>query len=93
MEMRDNPIAIKNLSHSYPDGTSSLNGINLSVQEGERVALIGANGSGKSTLQFHLNEIFLPQSGHIKVGQWEVNSKNLIKIRNFVGLVFQNPYN
>lgn len=89
--MHDNPIAIENLSHSYPDGTFSLNRINLSVQGGERVALIGANGSGKSTLQFHLNGIFLPQSGHIKVGHWEVSPKNLTKIRNFVGLVFQNP--
>ncbi len=91
--MHHNPVLIQNLSHNYPDGTSSLNGINLSIQAGERVALIGANGSGKSTLQLHLNGIFLPQSGKIKIGQWEVNSQNLTQIRNFVGLVFQNPDN
>lgn len=91
--MHHNPILIKNLSHTYPDGTPSLNEINLSIQAGERVALIGANGSGKSTLQLHLNGIFLPQSGQIRVGQWQVNPQNLIYIRNFVGLVFQNPDN
>jgi cobalt/nickel transport system ATP-binding protein len=89
--MHHNPVLIENLSHNYPDGTSSLNGINLSIKANERVALIGANGSGKSTLQLHLNGIFLPQTGQVKVGQWLVNSQNLAVIRNFVGLVFQNP--
>ncbi len=91
--MHHNPIFIENLSHSYPDGTPSLKGINLSIKADQRVALIGANGSGKSTLQLHLNGIFLPQSGQVKVGQWPVNTENLTAIRNFVGLVFQNPDN
>ncbi|WP_036486192.1 energy-coupling factor ABC transporter ATP-binding protein [Myxosarcina sp. GI1] len=91
--MHHNPIVIKNLSYTYPDGTKALNNINLSIEAGERVALIGANGSGKSTLQLHLNGIILPQSGRIEVGELEVNSDNLRDIRNFVGLVFQNPDN
>ncbi|HAC63196.1 MAG TPA: cobalt ABC transporter ATP-binding protein [Cyanothece sp. UBA12306] len=91
--MHHNPILIQNLNHTYPDGTPSLKGINLSIQAGQRVALIGANGSGKSTLQLHLNGIFLPQSGQVKVGDWLVKADNLHYIRNFVGLVFQNPDN
>lgn len=89
--MHHNPINIENLSYIYPDGTQALQNISLSLRAGERVALIGANGSGKSTLQLHLNGIFLPQLGQIKVGKWLVNSENLAAIRNFVGLVFQNP--
>jgi cobalt/nickel transport system ATP-binding protein len=91
--MHHNPIVIKNLTYTYPDGTRALNNINLSIEANERVALIGANGSGKSTLQLHLNGIILPQEGSIQVGQWLVNAENLREIRNFVGLVFQNPDN
>lgn len=91
--MHHNPISIENLSYSYPDGTHALRGINLYIKANERVALIGANGSGKSTLQLHLNGIILPQEGQIKIGELPVNPENLRAIRNFVGLVFQNPDN
>ena len=91
--MHHNPIVIENLTYTYPDGTKALNNINLAIEAGERVALIGANGSGKSTLQLHLNGIILPQAGRIKVGEWFINSDTLRDIRNFVGLVFQNPDN
>ncbi|HEY9848708.1 MAG TPA: ATP-binding cassette domain-containing protein [Leptolyngbyaceae cyanobacterium] len=91
--MHHNPIFIENLSYTYPDGTQALRGINLSIRANERVALIGANGSGKSTLQLHLNGILIPQEGEIKIGDWVVNPQNLREIRNFVGLVFQNPDN
>ena len=89
--MHHNPILIKNLSHTYPDGTEALRGLNLSVEAADNVALIGANGSGKSTLLLHLNGILLPQAGELVVGKWPVESANLANIRNFVGLVFQNP--
>jgi cobalt/nickel transport system ATP-binding protein len=91
--MHHNPIDIENLTYTYPDGTKALNNINLSIEANERVALIGANGSGKSTLQLHLNGIILPQEGRVRVGEWSVTSENLREIRNFVGLVFQNPDN
>ena len=91
--MHHNPIAIEHLSYSYPDGTHALRDVNLSIKANERVALIGANGSGKSTLQLHLNGIILPQEGTVIVGEWCVISENLREIRNFVGLVFQNPDN
>jgi cobalt/nickel transport system ATP-binding protein len=91
--MHHNPIAIQNLSYAYPDGTQALRDINLSIKANERVALIGANGSGKSTLQLHLNGIILPQEGKVMIGELPVTSENLREIRNFVGLVFQNPDN
>lgn len=89
--MHHNPIAIANLNYAYPDGTQALTCINLAIAANERVALIGANGSGKSTLQLHLNGIILPQAGEVRIGEWLVTPENLQKIRNFVGLVFQNP--
>jgi len=91
--MHHNPISIENLSYTYPDGTQALREVNLSIKANERVALIGANGSGKSTLQLHLNGIILPEEGKVTIGEWQVSSENLRQIRNFVGLVFQNPDN
>ncbi|MEH2318322.1 MAG: ATP-binding cassette domain-containing protein [Nostoc sp.] len=67
--------------------------INLSIKATERVALIGANGSGKSTLLLHLNGILMPQSGQMTIGEWPLTVENLRNIRNFVGLIFQNPDN
>jgi len=89
--MHHNPIAIDDLSYTYADGTQALSHISLSIAAGERVALVGANGSGKSTLLLHLNGILLPQSGRITVGEHPVDKAHLQAIRNFVGLVFQNP--
>ncbi|WP_017296904.1 energy-coupling factor ABC transporter ATP-binding protein [Nodosilinea nodulosa] len=89
--MHHNPIAIDDLSYAYADGTQALSHINLSIAAGERVALVGANGSGKSTLLLHLNGILLPQSGRLTVGEYPMQPEHLQAIRNFVGLVFQNP--
>ena len=89
--MHHNPIDIRNLNYAYPDGTQALKEINLSVQATERVALVGANGSGKSTLLLHFNGLLIPQTGAIVVGEMAMEPQNLKAIRNFVGLVFQNP--
>ncbi|HEY9620305.1 MAG TPA: ATP-binding cassette domain-containing protein [Crinalium sp.] len=89
--MHHNPISIQRLSYAYHDGTQALRDIDLSIKAGERVALVGANGSGKSTLLLHFNGIFLPQAGEVIVGELAVAPQNLKAVRNFVGLVFQNP--
>jgi cobalt/nickel transport system ATP-binding protein len=89
--MHHNPISIENLSYTYPDGIQALRGINLQVKATEKVAIVGANGSGKSTLLLHLNGILMPQKGEIVIGERRVSQKNLVAIRNFVGVVFQNP--
>lgn len=89
--MHHNPISIENLSYTYPDGICALQSINLQIKATEKVAIVGANGSGKSTLLLHLNGILSPQCGEIVIGERQVLPRNLIEIRNFVGVVFQNP--
>ena len=83
-------IRIDNLSFSYPDGQQALTDINLTIYQGEAVALIGPNGAGKSTLLLHLNGI-LHSDGVVRVLGRSVDDKNLRWVRSKVGLVFQNP--
>ncbi len=76
------------------DATFSLDGIDLSVQEGEFVAVLGHNGSGKSTLARLTNGLLNPTAGKITVmGLDASEGKNLFEIRKQVGIVFQNPDN
>lgn len=85
-------IDVCNLSYTYHSGkTLALDNVNLKIQRGERLILLGANGSGKSTLIKHLNGILLPQSGKVLVKGEPINKKNLRAVRRTVGVVFQNP--
>jgi len=83
-------LQIQDLYFSYPDGHQALRGIDLSVCEGEKVALVGPNGAGKSTLMLHLNGI-LGENSSVSVAGLAVDKENLSMIRALVGLVFQNP--
>ena len=71
----------------------ALHDINLELEYGEKVAVLGANGSGKTTLFYHLNGLLLPQSGEITVQGTEVNKKNRKELIKNVGIVFENPDN
>ena len=74
--------------------TTVLKGINLEINEGEFVAVLGHNGSGKSTFAKLLNAIFIPSSGKVIVdGLDSSDENNLFDIRSNVGMVFQNPDN
>lgn len=90
-------IVVDGVSHVYKSGTpfetKALDNINLTIEPGEFIGLIGHTGSGKSTLVQHLNGLLLPTEGNIWVGDLDVlsNKANLIKIRQRVGLVFQYP--
>jgi len=89
-------IQIRNLSFQYEgDGENkALDGINLDIQEGEWIAVMGANGSGKTTLARCLNGLLLPTEGDVLVDGWSVlDEDNLWNIRNRIGMVFQNPDN
>jgi len=84
-------LEIQDLSFSYPDRHKALQNINLSLNKGDKVALVGPNGAGKSTLLSHLNGILEKQCGNIRICGLELNQKTLPKIRALVGLVFQSP--
>jgi len=87
-------LEIKDLAFAYPDGNQALFGVNLIINEGERVALLGPNGAGKSTLVMHMNGIHPTAQGSIYVAGQLVDAKNkqaLKDIRAKVGIVFQDP--
>jgi cobalt transport protein ATP-binding subunit len=85
-----NILEVKNLCYAYPDGTKALDGVNFSMEPGQKVAVLGANGAGKSTLMLHLNGI-LDGKGEIIVCGLKLEKKTIRQVRQKVGLVFQNP--
>ena len=88
-------IRAERLHYSYPgDEQETLHGIDLEIEEGSFVAVLGHNGSGKSTLAKLMNAILLPSSGKVYVdGIDTADEERLLDIRRTVGMVFQNPDN
>lgn len=86
-------IKIENLSYKYEDGTIALDDINIDLQNGDCIGIIGANGSGKSTLFLNMMGILKPSRGSIKFkdNQLKYGKKDLRKYRKKVGVVFQDP--
>ncbi|QXM07342.1 energy-coupling factor transporter ATPase [Crassaminicella indica] len=90
-------IIIENLTHVYnansPFESTALNNINITIEKGEFIGLIGHTGSGKSTLTQHLNGLLKPTSGKIIINGFDITKKDvsLKEIRRKVGLVFQYP--
>jgi cobalt transport protein ATP-binding subunit len=84
-------IEVRGLEYAYPDGHVALQGVDLSVAPGEKVALVGPNGAGKSTLMLHLNGILPARAGDVRVGGLPVQADTLGQVRAAVGLVFQDP--
>ena len=79
------------VAYAYPDGHQALFGVDLLIEQGERVALLGPNGAGKTTLVLHLNGILTAGAGVVHVGGLEVAKASLTEIRRRVGIVFQDP--
>ncbi len=82
-------LEVRGLAFSYPDGRKALDGVDLVVERGNRVAILGPNGAGKTTLALHLNGI-LRGAGSVVVGGLEMSDGNVSEIRRRVGLVFQD---
>ena len=91
-------IKIDSLYHEYMkesgEAIETLKNINLEIEKGSFVSIIGHNGSGKSTLAKHLNGIIVPQKGTIMVEDMLIlDDENIWEIRQKVGMIFQNPDN
>lgn len=90
-------ISLKNVSHTYSEGTplsvSAIRNINLDIESGELVGIIGHTGSGKSTLVQHLNGLLKPTEGTVEIDGENIwaNKKKIRSIRFKVGLCFQYP--
>lgn len=86
-------IEIKDLSFEYELGAKTINHISLDINKGDYVAILGHNGSGKSTIAKLLIGLLEKSSGSIIVNGNELNLENLYKVRENIGIVFQNPDN
>jgi len=92
-------INVEHLAYSYPGvdntpGIAVFEDLNLTIEEGSFVAILGGNGCGKSTLAKHFNAILLPSGGKVYVlGMDSSDEEKLIAVRRNVGMVFQNPDN
>ena len=92
-------IKAEHLAYTYPGmddmpGVRVFQDLNLTVEEGTFVAVLGSNGCGKSTLAKHFNSILLPTGGKVWVCGMDTSDEDrLIAIRRNVGMVFQNPDN
>jgi len=92
-------ITVEHLAYTYPGvddtpGVAVFEDLNLTIEEGSFVAVLGGNGCGKSTLAKHFNSILLPCGGKVWVCGMDTSEEDrLIPIRRNVGMVFQNPDN
>ena len=86
-----NYLQINNLNFSYPDGYEALKNINLEINKGDTLGVLGPNGAGKTTFILHLNGILGNLDNSIYINNLSINEDNLKKIREKVGIVFQDP--
>ena len=92
-------ISVEHLAFSYPGiddqpGVPVFKDLNLTVEEGSFVAILGTNGCGKSTLAKHFNSILLPSGGKVYVCGIDTSLEDrIMAVRRSIGMVFQNPDN
>jgi energy-coupling factor transport system ATP-binding protein len=84
-------VETKALVHVYPGGTRAVDGVDLVIRRGERVAIIGQNGSGKTTLVRHFNGLLRPTEGQVLVDGVDAASRRVAALAASVGLAFQDP--
>lgn len=83
-------IETRTLRHRYGDETVAVDGISLTIPDGEFLVLAGANGSGKTTLVRHFNGLLQPDEGEVLVNGTPVE-EDVVAARTSVGMTFQNP--
>jgi energy-coupling factor transport system ATP-binding protein len=84
-------ITLEHVSFKYPTGVLALNDIDLNIQGGDFVAIMGENGAGKTTLAKQLNGLLKPSKGRVLVDDEDTKKVSVAHLARKVGLVFQNP--
>lgn len=85
-------IEFENVGFTYDGSTFVLDDIDLQINQGEFVCILGGNGSGKSTLAKHINALLVPDAGHVTVLDRDTSDEQYTYfIRSSAGMVFQNP--
>jgi len=84
-------IEFDGVTFTYAGGTRALDGLDLRIEPGETVAIVGQNGSGKSTLVKHLNGLLRPDSGRVLLDGRDVRPVHAARLAALAGLAFQNP--
>lgn len=84
-------IRCEALAFAYPDGTRALDGVDLSIEAGERVAIVGRNGSGKSTLVRLWNGLLRPTAGSVVIDGRPTAGRHVAELARTVGMTFQDP--
>jgi energy-coupling factor transport system ATP-binding protein len=87
----DAVLRTEGLVHVYSGGTRALDGVDLAIRSGERVAIVGQNGSGKTTLVRHFNGLLRPTEGRVLVGSADAAGQRIARLAAQVGLAFQDP--
>lgn len=91
--MRKLILKIEDLHYTYGNGKSALDGVNVDIYEGEKIAVIGSNGSGKSTFFLNVDGVLTQEQGKIFYRDMIINRKNLNELRKNIGIVFQDADN
>ena len=86
-------LEVEDLHFTYNDEKKALNGVNLAIYEGERIAVLGSNGAGKSTFFLNMNGVLKPEKGQIFYRGEKITKKKLNDLRKNVGIVFQDADN
>lgn len=84
-------IEVKDVSYNYPNGYLAVDNINISIEKGENIAIVGQNGAGKSTTVKMLNALTYPTKGTIMIGDMNTKNHTTAQVSRVVGYVFQNP--
>ena len=84
-------ISVRDLYFSYPNYTLALQGVDLDIDLGEFIAIMGENGAGKTTLVKHFNDLLKPQTGNVIVDGADTRKISVAQLSKNVGYVFQNP--
>lgn len=82
-------LRFESVHRTYADGTRAIKDVSLHIKKGEFCVLLGPSGAGKSTLMNMVNGMVEPSSGHVSIGDLELNKKNRVKIQRRIGMIHQ----